>query len=113
MVYCQFFLVDMITIREGIMKRDYHKLEKDIIDIILLCQLEISDKREGIASESNITQIKNVIVPEMESLLAAIHTNSAHKYIGKRLSSAWYVMDTWDFDSVLGKKILSLNNDLN
>jgi hypothetical protein len=113
MVHCQFFLANLIMIKEEVMKIDYQIFENEITEIITICQLAIIENKEDMAFESIIAQIKNVIIPEMESLLAAIRTDSLYKYIGKRLNSAWYVMDTWDFDSVLGKKILSLNNHLN
>jgi hypothetical protein len=90
------------------MKADYEKLRKEILEIIELCEFALNGKLTELASGSSETQISNIIIPEMRMLLNAIDIGTIKSFKGKRLNSAWYVIDTWDNKSVLGEKILAL-----
>lgn len=95
------------------MKFKIEELGRCINEVIELCRLALNGNLEEIAFGSNEAQIKNIILPEMNTLLDAIRSGEIDKYLGKRLNSSWYVSDSWDLNSVLGKKISIINNMLN
>lgn len=94
------------------MKVSNDELKKEILEAIDLCKSALNGNLNEIAHGSSEAQIRNVILPELTAILNAIEIDTIKEYKGKRLNSTWYVMDTWNNNSILGEKILSINDSL-
>lgn len=86
--------------------------KKELLECIDICEKEISNRTQGIKGESTIEQIKEVILPELNELLANIESKQLPKE-RKYLNSFANAFTVWGWNTQNPTELFVLLTKLN
>lgn len=87
------------------MKR--RQIFNELTNLIKLCETTIEEQDKTQNRDENIADIKNVLLPELVELRKNLETNINLKI---HLNSVWYILDSWNYSSEIGKKVIEFSN---
>ena len=95
------------------MNRNIYK--KDILYCLCLCEKEIEERKKGIQGESNLTQLEQIIIPELKQLMKIIDEGKLPPQTERYLLSFANAFTVWGWDmknpTDLFLQLTKLNNN--
>ena len=83
---------------------------RDLEELILICEEQLNQRKQGIEGDGTIGQLSNDIIPECKILLQQAKLNQLPPKGKRWMHSAWHVIDGWNNKVIshMAEKILDL-----